>query len=85
MDDQKGLINKYEVRRVDGKNDDNYYRGELYKKADYFVLKLNSGNKYEIDALEAYAESCKDDLPLLSRDLFRKTLNYRKRYKEIFK
>lgn len=80
MDPNKGLFNKYKIERVDGKNDGvNVGRGHV-EPADYFILKLNSGNKYEIEALEAYARSCKNDLPLLSRDLFEKAAHYRKRF-----
>ena len=84
MDNKKGLYNKYKVERTDGKFDGRVYLGRgddpaFETPADYFVLKLNSGNAYELDALEAYAKSCKKDLPLLAGDLFEKVLKYRKR------
>ena len=65
---KKGLYHKYNVQRADGKK-------EAYQ--DYFVLKLNSKNKYELDALEAYARSCRKDIPELALDLLEKVAYYR--------
>lgn len=56
-----GLYQRYQVKRTDGKDD--------APDQCYFVLKLKKGKKHEIAALRAYAKSCKDDLPELSRDL----------------
>jgi len=67
--DSIGLIHKYNVTRVDGRQDS--------PDADYFILKLGKGNKYELAAIKAYAESCKHDYPELAKDLMEKYFHYR--------
>lgn len=60
----KGLFNKFTVRRTDGGDAD----GEKHEGCEYFVLDLNH-DKHAIPALLAYAESCAADYPLLAADL----------------
>lgn len=66
-----GLIRKYNVTRVDGKQDP--------PDADYFILKLGSSEaqRHERAAIKAYAESCKDEFPELAKDLMEKYFHYR--------
>ena len=57
-----GLFEKYEVNRRDGRSDPPGIR--------YFVLKLSDkASEHDRAALKAYAESCKEELPELSKDL----------------
>lgn len=78
--DKQTLYDKYTVTRNDGEDDYGAYggRGE-YPPADYFILKLNSGYNYDLDALEAYAESCKNEMPKLSYELLKKVNFHRER------
>lgn len=86
MNEMEGLFLKYRVERIDGKSDSRDLNTRhpdqppIWDHPDYFVLKLNSGNKYEIDAIEAYAHSCQKDLPHLAADLLKKVIHYRKRF-----
>ena len=60
-DQQRGLYRKYEVKRL---------RDPAHKhdNCNYFVLDLNH-DRHGRAALRAYAESCKDEFPLLAADL----------------
>lgn len=60
----RGLYEKFTVIRNDGKSS----KGEKHEKCYYFVLDLDH-DRHSIPALRAYAESCKNDYPELSRDL----------------
>ncbi len=84
MNKKQGLYKKYRVERIDGKSDVHIILGRgddmpIEILPDYFILKLNSGNPYEIDALETYALSCEKKLPMLAKDLFKKVIFYRKK------
>lgn len=62
-DHHRGLYPKYRVERTDGK-----------QKGPYFVLDYTSDPHARI-ALQAYAESCRDDYPLLAADLDQRLAN----------
>ena len=64
----KGLYEKYNVKRVDGKQDP--------ENAEYFTLRLARGKIHELKALKAYAESCEEEYPELARDLLVKISQY---------
>ena len=60
-DKTRGLYNKYEVYRLDGK----------HKDADYFVLDLTN-DPYSTAAIIAYAKACRHAYPQLAMDLMKK-------------
>lgn len=62
--DNKGLYNKFIVKRTDGKSSP----GEKHENCEYFVLDITH-DKFAIPALKAYAEACADELPELATDL----------------
>lgn len=63
-DKQRGLYRKYELRRV---NEDGSLR---YVVADpFFVLRYTTDPHARV-ALEAYADSCRDEYPVLADDLY---------------
>ena len=65
MDDKtRGLYNKYEVHRVDGKD----APGEKHNGCRYFVLDLDH-DPHAQAALRAYSESCEADYPILGAEL----------------
>lgn len=64
-----GLKPRYQVRRADGRIDDG---------ADYFVLRLDQGDKHALAGGEAYAKSCEAELPALASDLRAKIRKYKK-------
>jgi hypothetical protein len=67
MDDaNRGLYEKYTVKRTDGKSEP----GEKHYLCSYFVLDLKH-DKHARKALLAYAESCKKEYPALSQDLYK--------------
>lgn len=59
-DNELGLYNKYDVRRIDG--------SDKHRNCSYFVLDLQH-DKFAIPALIAYAEACEVEFPQLSADL----------------
>jgi len=63
----RGLYNKFRVERVDGSSEP----GGKHHGCEYFVLDLTH-DKHARAALLAYAESCKEEYPLLAADLFQK-------------
>ena len=63
-DREIGLYNKFQIERVDGSSRE----GEKHYMCKYFVLDLNH-DKHARAAIAAYAESCKDEYPELSKDL----------------
>ena len=82
-----GLIEKYKVKRIDGKVDgyDANIRypsqPKIWRNPDYFILKLwpsINGNlqskKHELAAIKAYADSCENEYPELAKDLREKYL-----------
>ena len=66
----RGLYNKYKVSKVDGSSTD--------PSAEYFVLRVDESckDKQHLEACKkavlVYAESIKDHLPKLSKDLIEK-------------
>lgn len=60
-DKHRGIYKKFHVRRLS--DIDRKHLG-----CRYFVLDLDH-DEHAIPALSAYAESCSDEYPLLSRDL----------------
>lgn len=63
-DPTRGLYSKYAVKRTDGSSDP----GGRHEGCEYFVLDLTH-DPHARAALEAYADSCEGDYPLLARDL----------------
>lgn len=67
-DHQRGLYDKYIVRRVDGSSE----RGGKHEHCRYFVLDLNADHDpHAAAALDAYANSCAREFPALAADLRR--------------
>ncbi len=64
MAEDEGLINKYAVRRRDGKD----RQGDKHFSCRYYVLDV-SHDPFAIPALLAYAEACKEKKPVLSAQL----------------
>jgi hypothetical protein len=65
-DKSKGLYNKFNVERTDGKSE----VGQKHFRCDYFVLDLTGDHDpFALPALKAYAEACKDEYPALYVDL----------------
>ena len=62
-----GLYNKFIVTRMDGRSD----FGKKHHGCEYFVLDLDH-DSHAPAAIRAYAESCREEYPLLSADLFAK-------------
>lgn len=61
-----GLSNKFTVIRNDGQD----APGEKHHGDQYFVLNVTT-DKHAIRALRTYAESCREEYPVLAADLFR--------------
>lgn len=59
-----GIYQKFVVNRVDGKDSP----GQKHHGCEYFVLDLTH-DPHAIPAILAYAESCREEYPLLARDL----------------
>lgn len=65
MSDKKaGLYNKFTVTRNDGKSAE----GEKHHDCEYFVLDVTH-DPFAIPALQAYANACRAEYPLLAEDL----------------
>ena len=64
MKTDKGIYKKYIVTRADGKSDP----GEKHHECSYFVIDLVH-DKFAAPALFAYATACREEFPLLSKDL----------------
>lgn len=63
-DKQKGLYEKYIVKRTDGSSK----KGGKHHDCVYFVIDTTH-DKFAYFALNAYAEACKSEYPLLAEDL----------------
>jgi len=63
-DKTRGLYGKFTVIRKDGSS----LFGCKHHNCDYFVLDL-SHDEHAISALKAYADSCRNEYPLLANDL----------------
>jgi hypothetical protein len=61
---QTGIYRKYKIIRTDGKSEP----GQKHYGCAYFVLDL-SHDPHALPAIEAYANSCRADYPLLAEDL----------------
>lgn len=64
MSDQRGIYNKFSVRRTDGKD----APGLKHDGCAYFVLDVNH-DPFALQALRAYAKACKTERPTLARDI----------------
>lgn len=64
-DPKRGLYDKYDVVRTDG----GCAIGEKHERCSHFVLDLNHDARYAIPALRSYANTCREELPVLARDL----------------
>lgn len=63
-DTTKGLYQKYDVRRTDGSSE----LGQKHYGCKYFVLDITH-DPHALPALKAYADSCRNEYPLLAADL----------------
>jgi hypothetical protein len=63
-DRTRGIYNKFHVTRTDGKSEP----GEKHHGCTYFVLDIDH-DPHAIPALEAYANSCASEYPLLALDV----------------
>jgi hypothetical protein len=63
-DKTRGLYEKFIITRTDGQSDS----GEKHDGCDYFVLDLTH-DKYARAALTTYELSCRQEYPLLAKDL----------------
>jgi len=66
----QGVFRKYEVRRVDGRDQP----GEDRHGDEHFVLNLTR-DPHAVPAIAAYARSCEPEYPLLASDLVRGLLD----------
>lgn len=65
MPENKGFYYKYNVSRIDGRDQP----GGDREGATYFTLDLTF-DPYALKALKTYADTCKDELPELTKDLY---------------
>lgn len=70
MDKSRGLYNKFIVERTDGTSE---IDGK-HHNCEYFVLDMDH-DPFARAAIEAYANACEADHPLLAQDLRNKYLN----------
>jgi len=63
-DEERGVYRKYDVRRVDGSSGP----GGKHEHCLYFVLDLVH-DEFAAPALAAYAQACRGEFPVLSREL----------------
>lgn len=63
-DKKRGLYNKFIIKRTDGQS----APGKKHHGCEYFILDLTH-DTHAYAAILAYAESCKEDYPLLAQDL----------------
>lgn len=59
-----GRYHKFDIRRTDGKSE----AGQKHFACDYFVLDLTH-DKFAKAALNAYADACEAEFPVLADDL----------------
>jgi hypothetical protein len=71
-DKTRGLYDKFEVRRTDGKSEP----GEKHHGCQYFVLDLDH-DPHARPALAAYMASCQAEYPLLAADIRTKLSTWR--------
>ncbi len=65
-DPKQGLYRKFgQIIRTDGQSEP----GEKHANCRYFVLDIDH-DVHAKAAIKAYAESCKEEYPLLAKDLF---------------
>lgn len=65
-DKDKGIYNKFQVRRTDGQSD----IGGKHVNCYHFVLDVNC-DPFAAPAIYAYAEACESEYPILASDLRR--------------
>ena len=63
----KGLYRKFSVARTDRRD----FVGEKHYGCEYFVLDLTH-DPFAKPAIEAYAEACREEYPVLSKELIEK-------------
>lgn len=63
-DRARGLYRKFDVRRTDGSSEP----GGKHHGWEYFVLDI-SHDPHAVAALNAYADSCESEYPILAADL----------------
>jgi hypothetical protein len=71
----RGLYYKFDVQRTDGQSEP----GRKHAGCFYFVLDVDH-DKHALPALHAYAVSCKEEYPLLSRDVSLIARQQRRKY-----
>ncbi len=79
-DTTKGLYNKFEVTRTDGRDEPE----EKHEGCRYFVIDLDH-DEFAFNALMAYADACIDDYPLLASDLRRMCMEPNEAVRENYK
>jgi hypothetical protein len=66
-DKDRGLYEKFYVRRLDGQS----LSGKKHHNCEYFVLDLTH-DRFASAAVAAYADACRNDYPALAHDLEQK-------------
>lgn len=79
-DKDKGLYNKYDVQRNDGRSK----KGQKHFECEYFVLDLTH-DLHAASAITAYANSCAEEFPALVDDLLKKVKHITKLRKHAVK
>ncbi len=74
-DPKRGLYKKFIVHRRDGAS----MPGKKHDGCGYFVLDLTH-DRHAADALEAYAHSCRQEYPLLAKDLLAMVVDMDQRF-----
>jgi len=74
---KKGLYRKFNVERTDGRS----APGEKHHECQYLVLDITC-DRHAIPAMRAYADDCKEDLPLLAFDLYEAAKALEKKFAE---
>lgn len=69
--EEQGMFHKFDIRRTDGSSDP----GGKHEHCRYFVLDLDH-DKHSVDAMRAYAVSCKQSHPQLSADILAQLHTY---------
>ena len=64
---KEGIYRKYQVKRLDGGSG----RGQKHEKCEHFVLDLMH-DPHAVEALIAYAKSCRGEHPALASDVMHK-------------
>jgi hypothetical protein len=65
-DPSRGIFGKFKIERTDGRSE----RGEKHYGCAYFVLDLSHDEHAKV-VMQAYADSCRAEYPLLAKDIDR--------------